>query len=162
MIEAKQHVEELRILFDERTYVLKPEVLYGIVKPLVASILDGGTKPGDTPEAKRLASLVRLGVKGVLTIYGRQILDELYHSKEHPTPAKGDDLIAWYTNIFTLFACAETTKHTLEIDSKAVGDGSIREITQMASIANITYESQNAAGRNGTNSVSLSSVSAGE
>jgi hypothetical protein len=68
-------------------------------------------------EHKRLTQLVRTGIRGILLSFGPAILDMLYRSKDHPNPAKGDDLLTWYAQTFAAIGLVHACKQTVVIES---------------------------------------------
>lgn len=92
----------------EQTVAIDANVLYGSVRPMIERFMGGSTDM--QTEQGRLSALVRTGVKGVLLMYGDKILDSLFRSKDHPKPGKGDDLVEWYTDMFTKVCIASMVK----------------------------------------------------
>jgi hypothetical protein len=81
------------------TFSCDPDGLYDLLHAAIVRMSQGGVN--DNPERKRLAALMKVTIKGALLVYGNRILDELFLTKDHPRPQKGDDLLGWYTDIFT-------------------------------------------------------------
>jgi hypothetical protein len=81
------------------TYDFDPDGLYTVIHEGIVRMSGGGAT--DNQQRKNLARLMKVAIKGMLIMYGNQILDELFLTKDHPKPQKGDDLIEWYQDIFT-------------------------------------------------------------
>lgn len=94
-------------------YRIHPDVLYGTVHKAVAAFMSGGNGQDD-----KLVALVRVAVKGVLLMYGDKILDSIFKSKNHPRPGKKDDLIEWYTDLFTKIGIAMWMKNETYLEGR--------------------------------------------
>lgn len=90
-------------------FFFDPDGLYGVFHAAFVKFSQGGIDEkvpglGETPEMaqsrKQLTRLMRVAVKGVLMMYGDKILTVLM-GKDHPKPQKGQDLLDWYTDMFT-------------------------------------------------------------
>ena len=92
----------------EQTVAIDANVLYGAVRPTIQFFMGG--KNDMNTEQGRLNALVRTGVKGVLIMYGDKILDSIFKTKDHPRPEKGDDIVEWYTDMFTKICIASMVK----------------------------------------------------
>lgn len=95
---------------DER-YLLSPDLLYSHARSLIPKLLklDG---------TDRTAALMKVAIKGIFLAYGDKILEQIFKSKEHPKPAKGDDLVEWYIDLFTqiLILQAQKSEYTVEVN----------------------------------------------
>lgn len=99
-----------------RTYKADPQVVYAQVRGLMDKFL-GVDQTGD-PARVNLGRLLRTAVKGVLILYGSDILDGLYGSKDHPKPDKKQDLLAFYADQFTQVALAQLLRLEVVLDGK--------------------------------------------
>lgn len=110
------------------TYRIDANVAYVKIRGGIEKFM-GGSPADATTEAGRLSSLVRVGVKGVLLMYGDKILDSIFGSKEHPRPGKKDDLVNWYTDMFTKVVLANLVKNVTILSG--VKDESDTRITEI-------------------------------
>lgn len=120
---------------------IDPDLTYSIFRAFLAGLLV--TKETDNQEQKRLIQLVRAGVKGMLLMYGSQILNALFGSTNHPLPAKGDDLIEWYADMFCKVGIAAATRNIIVMSASDEGvfDGSDSiQIIGFSSVASSTTE----------------------
>ena len=100
------------------TFYADPDSMYTLMHAAVARMASFGLSDEDkkNPEKRKqqnLAKLIKVAVKGVLLMYGEQILDVLYGNANHPKPQKGDDILDWYTNQFTIAGISELMKHDI-------------------------------------------------
>ena len=79
-----------------RDHQLDEAYLRPIIKEWVRGVLKLDPHATVVEEEKRIHTLMRTGVKGVLIAIGDTFLNAVYKSKEHPRPGKRDDLIEWY------------------------------------------------------------------
>jgi hypothetical protein len=72
------------------------------------------TPTGDNVEATNMARLIRTAVKGVLMMYGDKILT-LLMGKDHPKPAKKDDIVEWYSKMFAKLLLYGASQYRYEL-----------------------------------------------
>src|SRR5207248_163721 len=99
-------------------YTLSPDLLYQHARTLIPQLLhlDGKDKT---------ALMMKVAIKGIFLAYGDKILEQIFKSKEHPKPQKGDDIVEWYIDLFTqiLISQALKSEYMVEVnaDSEIVG-----------------------------------------
>jgi hypothetical protein len=103
-------------------YLCNADSMYSIVHAALQKMATMGVRDTSEQGAKRqgLAKLVRVAIKGMLIMYGNQILDELFATKDHPRPQKGDDLLDWYTDMFTKIGISYLMKNDTVLQGKTI------------------------------------------
>jgi hypothetical protein len=102
----------------DETYTLSPDLLYQHARGLIPKLLhlDGTDKT---------AMMMKVAIKGIFIAYGEKILEQIFKSKEHPKPHKGDDLVEWYIDLFAKIMILQSMKqeYTVEVNetSEIVG-----------------------------------------
>jgi hypothetical protein len=132
------------------TFYLDPNMLYFTVLRLISSMTQNQARGDEHPETyatkEKLAKVMRAAVKGVLTMYGDQLLTLFYGSPEHPKPprVKGLDIVQWYTEQFVQLFIANMMKTDLmllgerteeDINVISVNEVSTRPVTQKENIS---------------------------
>lgn len=81
-----------------------------------------------------LAKLMKVAIRGLLLAYGNKLLDALL-GKEHPKPGKHDDLLPWYTDIFTKIAISYCMKNELTLIGRGLPTREVPIDIQVATIS---------------------------
>lgn len=119
------------------TFYADPDSMYTLVHDAIAKMANLGLSAEDKkdPEKRKqnnLAKLIKVAVKGMLLMYGEQILDVLYGNANHPKPQKGDDILDFYTNQFTIAGISDLMKRDLVLYGRT--DESDQTIIEVRSI----------------------------
>lgn len=101
------------------TFDCDPDGLYGLMHRAIVQMMQGGATE-DMPEGmtldmwnlrKNLAKLMKVGIKGLLLMWGNDLLTVAFGTKEHPKPPKGVDLLEWYQDMFARIGIAYLMKN---------------------------------------------------
>lgn len=113
------------------TFLSDPDTLYVLIHTAVVKMSNLGIGPGmgvENVKHKRLAALIKVGIKGILMMYGEQILDALFNSTDHPRPEKGVDLLDWYNDMFTRIGITYAMKNDIILEGQFVGKDTIEVV----------------------------------
>ncbi len=114
-------------------FLSDPDNLYDLIHAAVVKMSNLGIEPGmdiKTVKRKRLAALIKVGIKGLLMLYGEQILEVLFDSTDHPRPPKGVDLLDWYNDMFTRVGITYAMKNDVILQGEFTGKDVV-EIVQV-------------------------------
>lgn len=67
-------------------------------------------------------------------MYGTQLLDELFNTKNHPRPSKGDDILDWYTDIFTKVGISYLMKTETVLSGHVIRESEHERIVGVTSV----------------------------
>lgn len=145
IVVAQENLPPLRfrIVTQEQAsnFVASPIMAYNVVHAGIMKILEGEKKPEDmTPEKRRLSQLMRTTVKGALMMFGDNILNMMFGSKDHPRPEKKDDIIEWYSDIFAKYLVAEATQHIAVFYTRGNFGDTLLIIDEFIAVADATEE----------------------
>jgi hypothetical protein len=125
--------DKVTIVYEDKdgldvTLLCDPDAMYAILHMAIVKMssteIPKECPPGANPEIfavqKAVAKLMRVGVKGLLMMYGDMLLTVAFGSKQHPKPAKGDDLLDWYTDMFTKIGLSHLMKKDTVLQGKTI------------------------------------------
>lgn len=108
---------------------MSPDALYEYIHEGIERM--SGQKGSN--ENAALARLMKVAIRGMLLAYGSKLLDALL-GKDHPKPGKHDDLLSWYTDIFTKIAISYCMKNELTLIGKGLPADYEQTTVQIATI----------------------------
>jgi hypothetical protein len=107
------------------------DVLY----PLVRSFIAGMMTPNNDGniEAQQMSKLMKTAIKGILIMYGDKLLTIMI-GRDHEKPAKGVDLVEWYTNTFASIALRLASQRVYLLSVSKDGN----DTTQISGLSTLT------------------------
>lgn len=118
------------------SFYCDPDGLYLLVHTAIQKMASMGIDAKNPEAAKRnrLSALIKVAIKGMLLMYGQQLLDELFNTKNHPRPAKGDDLLDWYTDMFTKIGISYLMKTETVLSGHVIRESDERNFIGISSV----------------------------
>ncbi len=97
------------------TMTMEPDTLY---HPLLTAVTR--MKKGGDASAQKLAGLLRVTLKGALLLYGDKVLELFYGTQQHPTLAKGEDVIDFYGDQFVRLLLTWLVKQDIIVEGRVL------------------------------------------